>query len=44
MDRIQSSLDVAYGANAAHKLDLHYGEHAAGRPLVVFVHGGAWRA
>jgi acetyl esterase/lipase len=35
---------VAYGPNAENIADVRYGgERAAGRPLVVFIHGGFWR-
>lgn len=38
--------DIAYRTGAAHKLDLHIPSAARlnALPLVVFIHGGAWRA
>ena len=37
-------LDVAYGHLDAHTLDLYVpDEQAYDKPLIVFIHGGAWR-
>ena len=35
--------DIAYGEHRLHKLDLYRPERAQGAPIVVMVHGGAWR-
>ena len=39
---INITRDVAYGADARHKLDLFRGEGIKGAPVVVFLHGGAY--
>ena len=49
-DDVQTLTDIAYGPLPAHKLDVHAPAAARARPqdalfpLVVFVHGGAWRS
>lgn len=35
--------DVAYGADAAQKMDVYSPHHPKGAPVIVFVHGGGWR-
>ena len=36
--------NIAYGLKARQRLDLYRSKHAlAGRPLIVFIHGGAWQ-
>lgn len=35
--------DIAYGEHRLHKLDLYLPERAHEAPIVVMVHGGAWR-
>ncbi|KAJ7470671.1 Alpha/Beta hydrolase protein [Mycena latifolia] len=38
-------LDIAYGAGPLQRFDVHAPEHCPqDRPILVFVHGGAWRA
>ncbi|OTG81707.1 alpha/beta hydrolase [Acinetobacter sp. ANC 4648] len=34
--------NVAYGLKARQRLDLYISEHTTSKPLIVFVHGGAW--
>lgn len=34
--------NIAYGLRARHRLDLYISESGNHRPLIVFVHGGAW--
>ena len=34
--------NVAYGLKARQRLDLYVSQRATSRPLIVFVHGGAW--
>ncbi|MEL0042388.1 MAG: hypothetical protein VW828_03405, partial [Candidatus Puniceispirillum sp.] len=36
------SFDIAYGTHDLMRFDLHPGE--AGRPLIINIHGGYWRA
>ena len=35
--------DVAYGGDAAQRLDAYYPDGAHAAPLILFVHGGGWR-
>lgn len=37
-------LDVAYGASAAERLDVFRAQGGASRALLLFIHGGYWRA
>ena len=39
---IKVARDLAYGADARHKLDLYQPEDRTGMPVVVFIHGGAY--
>ena len=41
-DGVHVTKDVAYGADAAQRLDLYQPEGRANVPIVVFVHGGAY--
>lgn len=44
-DGLRSHMDIAYGPHARHRLDLHLPDDAVAghdRPVVVFVHGGAF--
>jgi acetyl esterase/lipase len=36
--------DIAYGTDAAQRLDAYIPKHAHGAPVIFMVHGGAWRA
>jgi arylformamidase len=42
-ERLGEPERVAYGQSAAERLDFYF-THGRGAPLLVFVHGGAWRA
>jgi arylformamidase len=42
-ERLSRRLDVRYGAGAAETLDV-FPTHRAGAPVLVFIHGGYWRA
>lgn len=39
---IKVARDLAYGADARHKLDVYQPEDRTGMPVVVFIHGGAY--
>jgi len=41
-DGVRVTKDIAYGADAAQRLDLYQPEGRTGVPMVVFVHGGAY--
>lgn len=43
-DDSENRLDIAYGDNARQKFDLFGPETKPDTPLVVFIHGGYWRA
>ncbi|KLO12241.1 alpha/beta-hydrolase [Schizopora paradoxa] len=51
MSSVKSKIDVEYGSSSAQKLDLYWpstlqgaDEPSKAKPLICFVHGGAWRA
>lgn len=36
-------LDIAYGDHERQKLDIYAPENASGSPVIVYIHGGAWK-
>ncbi|MEW6709644.1 MAG: alpha/beta hydrolase [Candidatus Riflebacteria bacterium] len=36
-------LDLAYGTHDRQKLDIYAPENASGSPVIVYIHGGAWK-
>jgi len=41
---MESRIDIPYGLHDLNKLDLYTPPNSEQKPLIVFVHGGAWRA
>jgi len=41
---IKNELDVAYGPAPAEKLDIYYPDRAGPHPVLLYFHGGGWRA
>lgn len=41
---LRANFDIAYGADDRHRIDLFYGEGDGPSPLLIFFHGGYWRA
>lgn len=40
---MRSLLDQPYGADPRQRMDVYLPEHASGAPIIVMVHGGAWK-
>lgn len=43
-DRFETRLDLAYGEKPAERLDLFLPDGSGPHPLMIFIHGGYWRA